>query len=114
GTGKQTRTFVDAADIAKALVLLAECEAAHDAQPVNISSEHTVSIDTLAQTIIALERGFDSTEILHDTTKPDGHSERRADVTRLRDLVGWIPDTPLSETLRTMIKDYRGHHAQTC
>ena len=114
GTGKQTRTFVDAADIAQALVLLAECEAAYDAQPVNISSEHTVSIDVLAQMIIALERGFDSTYILHDLTKPDGHSERRADVTRLRDLVGWIPDTPLAETLQAMIKDYRGRHAATC
>jgi nucleoside-diphosphate-sugar epimerase len=120
GTGKQTRTFVDAADIAKALVLLAECEAAHDAQPVNISSSvessgaiSTISIDELAGKILWL-CGYGYTEIEHDLTKPDGHSERRADVTRLRELVGWIPDTPLIETLDDMIKDYRGCHAQTC
>ena len=117
GTGKQTRTFVDAADIAKALVLLAECEAAHDAQPVNISSEHTVKIYSLADTILRMvspwQYEYGPIVIKQDLSKPDGHSERRADVTRLRELVGWIPDTPLAETLGNMIKDYRGRHAQT-
>lgn len=115
GTGKQTRTFVDAADIAEALVLLAECEAAHDAQPVNVSSENTIRIWRLAEVIMETVSPwgyhYGPVVVKSDPSKPDGHSERRADVTRLRELIGWIPDTPLVETLDNMIKDYRGRHA---
>lgn len=104
GSGKQTRALVDARDIAKALVMLADCPGAHDARPVNIGHEREVSIGELAQTIIDL---CDTDATLEfDRSKPDGYPRRAADTTRLRKLIGWVPDTPLDDTLCDMVQEF--------
>jgi nucleoside-diphosphate-sugar epimerase len=43
-----------------------------------------------------------------DLGKPDGYPRRAADTTRLRKLIGWVPNTQLEVTLAEMIADYRG------
>ena len=104
GTGNQTRALVDAEDIAKALVLLSATEQAYG-QIVNIGHEREVSIRELAETIVRLSgRGV---ELQFDTSKPDGYPRRAADTTLLRELVGWVPDTPLETTLEKMLADYQ-------
>ena len=106
GTGTQSRVLVDARDIARALVDLAETPSAHDAQAVNIGHENEVTIAELARMICQIA-GRPEARIIFDTSKPDGYPRRAADTTRLRGLVGWVPDTPLVETLTEMIADYR-------
>lgn len=108
GTGRQTRVFVDARDIAKALILLKDVPEAHNAQPINIGHEKEVSIAQLVDTIVRLSGKDVGYEF--DTTKPDGHKRRAADCTLLRRLIGWVPDTPLEATIGRMIEDYQGRY----
>lgn len=109
GTGTQSRVLVDARDLARALVDLAACEAAHDARPVNIGHEQEITIGDLALLICHLA-GWENPVVYFDHSKPDGYPRRAADTTRLRELIGWVPSTPLAETLAAMIATYRGAH----
>ena len=125
GTGSQTRVLVDAKDIAKALDMLMDWGINNNPTPewvpiyptsknrgrpgpiiVNIGHNREISIRQLTHEIIALS-GREKAEIIYDVTKPDGYPRRAADTTRLKQLIGWIPDTPLPETLAAMIEDYK-------
>ncbi len=105
-TGNQTRVFVDARELACALIRLAEMPAAHDARPVNIGHEHEISIRELAG-LVAQACDRPKLPILFDDSYPDGHARRAVDNTRLRSLIGWVPDTPLEQTIAEMVEDYR-------
>lgn len=105
GSGKQTRVFVDARDIAKALVMLADCPAAHNAQPINIGHEREVSIAQLVDTIVEVcgkDVGY-----TFDTSRPDGHERRAADTTRLRSLIDWVPNRPLVGSISDMVAEFQ-------
>ena len=110
GTGDQTRALVDARDIAKALELLSATEQAQG-KIVNIGHERDISIRELAETIVRLS-GRD-VELKFDTSKPDGYPRRAADTTLLRELIGWVPDTPLEDTLGRMIAEFERGEAHT-
>lgn len=108
GTGEQTRVLVDAADIAKSMIMLAEV--AYDSPTerpltVNIGHSREVSIKDLAQAIANIAGSDASLEF--DTSKPDGYPRRSADTTLMKSLIGWEPDTPLETTLEKMIQEYR-------
>lgn len=113
GSGNQTRALVDARDIAKALMLLTERllqpETQYEGKPapleiVNIGHRREVSIRELAETILRLSGREAALEF--DTSRPDGYPRRAADTTRLENLIGWVPDTPLEKTLRDMMHEY--------
>lgn len=110
GSGNQTRVFVDARDLAYALVNLAGTEAAQDARPVNIGHQLEISIRDLAL-MIAEACGKPDISIEFDTSYPDGHARRAVDNTRLRDLIGWVPDRPLEETIADMVAEFRAGRA---
>lgn len=106
GSGRQTRSLVDARDIAKALVMLSEFRRpSKEPIVVNIGHEREVSIKELAETILDLS-GKEA-ELCFDTSKPDGYARRAADTTRLKKIIGWVPDTPLETTILAMIEEYR-------
>ena len=104
GTGKQSRVFVDAADIAKALTLLAECPDAHNAEPVNIGHDREITIADLARKII--EYSGKTPELAFDLSKPDGYPRRAASTHRLKALIGWVPDTWLDSTISEMMEEW--------
>lgn len=106
GSGRQTRVFVNARQIAAALVALAETPAAHDARPVNIGHDREISIADLAYAV-AKACGQDDLRIVFDTSYPDGHARRAVDNGRLRSLLGWVPDMPLEDSIAEMVEDYR-------
>ena len=109
GTGKQTRALVDARDIAEALARLTEA-VRHGDLPLprmltlNIGHQREVSIRELAETIVRLSGK--SPELVFDVTKPDGYARRAADTTLLNNLIGWVPDRPLEETLGDMVAEF--------
>jgi GDP-L-fucose synthase len=105
GSGKQTRVFVDAIDLAVALVSLAETPAAWDAQPVNIGHKREVSIAEVAR-LVAKACGKPDLAIEFDTSHPDGHARRAVDNSRLQELVGWVPAYPLEESIEDMVAEY--------
>lgn len=98
GTGKPTRDFVYAGDVARTIPwFLAHYDSS---EPVNISSGTRVTIRELAETI------RETTEfpgaIEWDTSKPDGQMDKIFDVSRLRSL-GLSCDTPLREGLKRTV-----------
>ena len=104
GSGQQSRVFVDARDVAKALVKLSETREAHDAQPINIGHDREVTIAQLTEVIVKAcgkDVGY-----VFDTSKPDGHKRRLPDVSRLKGLIGWVPDTPLETTIADMVQEF--------
>lgn len=109
GSGLQSRALVDARDIANALVMLAENDKAHDARAINIGHEREVTMNTLASMIMNM--CGKSADIVNDRSMPDGYPRRAADTTRLRSLIHWLPDTPIEDTLRDMIAEFRAGRA---
>lgn len=107
GSGKPTRDFVYAEDVANTLPYF--IESYDSAEPVNISSGDSTEIRELAETIADLVR-FQGT-IRWDTEKPDGQMIKIFDTRRLGDL-GLSCTTPLREGLSRTIswfgKNYAG------
>jgi nucleoside-diphosphate-sugar epimerase len=113
GSGTQTRALVDARDIAKALVMLADKVRAvprwnwREALVVNIGHKRECTIRELARTIIRLSGVEPKPDLQFATGKPDGYARRAADTKLLEEVIGWVPDTPMEDTLRDMIAEYR-------
>lgn len=95
GTGKPTRDFVYAGDVASTIPWFLKNYNSSD--PVNISAGRRISIKELAETIKKVT-GFRG-KIVWDTSKPDGQMDKIFDVTRLNDL-GLSCGTTLEEGLR--------------
>lgn len=102
GSGNQTRAFLHARDVAKAMTLVAEKATSYD--PINIGHESEVSIRCLAELI--LEITGSKAELKFDTLKPDGYPRRAADSTFLRQVIGWVPKTPLADGIKEMVEEY--------
>ena len=102
GSGNQTRAFLHARDAAKGMKLITE--KATTAEPINIGHDDEVSIRRLTEMI--LEATGRKPEVVFDTSRPDGYPRRGADASRLREVTGWVPDTPLAQGIAEMIAEY--------
>ncbi len=105
GTGSPKREFLYVDDLADACVYLMR----HYPGPghVNVGTGEEVSIRELAElirTIVAPE-----TEVVWDTSKPDGTPRKLLDVTRLHRL-GWRHQTTLEEGLRATYDWFATHY----
>ncbi|MBL8178558.1 MAG: NAD-dependent epimerase/dehydratase family protein [Bryobacterales bacterium] len=98
GTGRATRDFVYAGDVAALFPFF--LEEYDSTAPVNISSGSTTSIRELTETIRELT-GF-AGEIAWDASKPDGQLEKIFDVTRMKAL-GLSCPTSLRDGLKKTI-----------
>ena len=106
GTGRPTRDFVYAGDVAQLLPFFLD---KYDSdEPVNLSSGTTTAIRELVETIKELT-GFPG-EIRWDATKPDGQMEKIFDVTRMHGL-GLRCDTPLRTGLERTIQWLNANYA---
>jgi GDP-L-fucose synthase len=94
GTGRPTRDFVYAGDVAAAVPWFIQNY--DSSEPVNISAGRRISIRELAETV-KKATGFTG-EIVWDTTKPDGQIDKIFDVERLNAL-GLFCNTTLEEGL---------------
>lgn len=116
GSGQQTRALVDAKDIAKALVMLEDCRKAHG-QIVNIGHAREISMLDLAKLIVDMAYGMgyisSKPEIVCDVARPDGYPRRAADTTKLKRLIGWVPDTRLEVSIQCMLQDYMTRYGQS-
>jgi len=110
GSGNQTRTLMDARDIAETLVRLAEQPKAHDAQPVNLGWGDPISIADLAYLILKLS-GMDRKKLWFNRGQPDGHKVREFCNSRLIDLIGPPPCRPVADTLADMIAEFQAGEA---
>lgn len=106
GSGNQTRAFVHALDVARGMMLLTEKYPAAD--PVNIGHDEEISIRELVMLILRLTGK--KSNVVFDTSRPDGYPRRAADVTKLRTVTGgFVPSIPLDEGIAQTIEWYRIH-----
>jgi dTDP-glucose 4,6-dehydratase len=99
GAGDQTRSFCYVDDLIRGIVALAESDA-HS--PVNIGNPDEFTLLELAKTVIEVTDS--RSEIVHEALPVDDPQQRRPDIGRARDLLGWEPQVQLRDGLRQTIE----------
>jgi dTDP-glucose 4,6-dehydratase len=100
GDGSQTRSLCYVDDLIRGLYLLAMSE---EHLPVNIGNpDHEVTMLELAQTCVRVAGS--SSEIVFEALPMDDPRERRPDITRARQILGWEPEVALEEGLRRWLR----------
>ncbi len=107
GSGNQSRSFTHVADVVGAMVALMECPDAIG-QIVNIGSGEEITINELAQKIIASTRSGSTIEhIPYERVYGPGFEdmERRCpDLTKIRGLIGYVPKRNIDDIIRSVIE----------
>jgi dTDP-glucose 4,6-dehydratase len=99
GAGEQTRSFCYVDDLIRGIVALAESDA-H--LPVNIGNPDEFTLLELAKTVIEVTDS--RSEIVFEPLPTDDPQQRRPDIARARDLLGWEPTVELRDGLRMTIE----------
>ncbi len=95
GDGLATRSFCYIDDCVRAVIALMESD--YD-KPINIGTDRLVTIDALADIIIGISGK--KLEKVHLPSMPEGVKGRNADLTLVREVLGWEPVVPLEVGLR--------------
>ncbi len=107
GDGRQTRSFCYIDDCIEGLRRI--MESSH-ALPINLGTEELVTVDELVDAAVAaagkrLGRRY-------DRSKPEGVRGRNSDNARLREVIGWEPETPLREGIAATYRWIASHLTQ--
>ena len=100
GTGNQTRSFCYISDLVDGIIRLMESSSN---EPVNLGNPKEMTINAIAQQIVAMTGS--RSQIIHRPLPIDDPKVRQPDITRARELLGWIPHVAIDEGLRRTI-DY--------
>ena len=101
GDGSQTRDFVHVDDVVQANVLAASVDAVGEA--FNIGTGTATSVETLAETVLEVTGAH--SEIVHTDARPGDIDHSQADISKATELLGYEPETDLSEGLATLDGD---------
>jgi len=103
GEGQQTRSFCYVDDLIEGLIRLMNADALHD--PVNLGNPGEFTIKQLAEEVIKAcgsKSGFTYLPLPADDPR-----QRKPDITRAQNLLGWNPTIPLHEGLRRTVEDFK-------
>jgi UDP-glucose 4-epimerase len=113
GDGQQSRCFCNVEDTVRALVGLAESDAAVG-RVFNVGTTEEVSILELAQRVLAQTGDAGDSGRIAFIPYADAYAagfedmlRRVPDIRRIRETTGWQPQIPLEETLRRVVAHYR-------
>jgi UDP-glucuronate decarboxylase len=96
GDGLQTRSFCYVDDLIDGLIRLMNTSETVTG-PINIGNPTEVTILELASKIIALTGS--RSRIVHRPRPQDDPQQRRPDISKANDVLGWAPQTPLADGL---------------
>jgi dTDP-glucose 4,6-dehydratase len=99
GDGSQTRSFCYVDDLIRGIVALAE-SGVH--VPVNIGNPTEFTLLELAEAVIEVTES--KSEIVHEALPIDDPKQRRPDIGRASEMLGWEPSVQLVEGLRRTIE----------
>jgi UDP-glucuronate decarboxylase len=103
GEGQQTRSFCYVDDLLEGLIRLMNTEDLHE--PVNLGNPGEFTIKQLGEEVIKIvgnDCGFQYLPLPQDDPK-----QRKPDIRRAQELLGWSPTIPLPEGLVKTIEDFR-------
>ena len=96
GDGNQTRSFCYVDDLIDGILRLMD-SADHLTGPINIGNPAEFSIRELAEMVIAITGS--RSKIVSLSLPPDDPRQRKPEITKAHNLLGWTPRTPLKEGL---------------
>ena len=103
GDGKQTRSFCYVDDLIDGLIRLMNSEKSVTG-PINLGNPNEFTMLSLANLIIEITK---SPSLLNYTSLPaDDPKQRRPDISKASDLLGWKPKIELVEGLQKTIKEF--------
>ncbi len=103
GDGSAIRDFIFSRDCARGMMLALENGA--NCTPVNLGSGEGLSIKELVEAVVAC---FDDPPVVEwDADKQSGDSIRLMDMTRAREMIGFVPETPIQEGVRQTVEYYK-------
>ncbi len=102
GDGKQTRSFCYVDDLVDGLVRLMNAEDLHE--PINLGNPVEFTIEELA--VEVARRCGSNADIKREPLPMDDPRQRKPDITRARELLGWQPTITLAEGLERTIADF--------
>ena len=105
GDGSPTREFLFSEDAARGIVMGAQFY--DDGEPVNLGTNHEISIRDLVELICRL-MAFEG-ELVWETDQPNGQPRRCLDTTRAKAAFGFTAQVSLEEGLRRTIEWYGQH-----
>jgi UDP-glucose 4-epimerase len=109
GDGQQSRCFTYVGDVVRSIIALTETESAWG-DVYNVGRQSEITIADLAQRVVELTGS--TSEIVYvpyEQAYTGGFEDMRRrvpDVTKLRNTIGYAPDTPLDEMLRRIIAEH--------
>ncbi len=103
GDGKQTRSFCFVSDLIDGIVRLALSDCS---DPVNIGNPREMTMLEFAEAVRAAAGG--GGKFVFKPLPPSDPKQRRPDITRARERLGWEPKVPLEDGLRQTIAFFRG------
>jgi UDP-glucuronate decarboxylase len=104
GTGSQTRSFCYVDDLIDGLVRLMN-SADSITGPINIGNPVEFTMIELARKVV--EKTGSKAQLEYLDLPPDDPKQRRPDITKARELLGWKPQVPLDEGLERTIAYFR-------
>jgi len=102
GDGTQTRSFCYVDDLVDGILRLMDSNLN---DPVNIGNPHEMTIEAIAQTIIAMTNS--TSRIVYQPLPTDDPKVRQPDITRARAKLGWEPKVPLEQGLVKTIEYFK-------
>ena len=103
GEGDQTRSFCYVDDLVEALVRLMNVDDLHE--PVNLGNPGEFTIKQLAEEVVRI-CGSDS-GVKYMPLPQDDPRQRKPDITRAQELLGWNPTIPLREGLGRTVEFFK-------
>jgi UDP-glucuronate decarboxylase len=100
GDGTQTRAFCYVDDLIEGLVRLMNSKD-EVTGPINLGNPQEFSIATLASTVVELIGS--RSRLVHRPRPEDDPRQRRPDISKAQEVLGWAPRTPLPEGLKKTI-----------
>jgi dTDP-glucose 4,6-dehydratase len=102
GDGTQTRSLCYVSDLVRGVLAVLE---GGDELPINLGNPQEVTVLELAKTIIRLAGS--NSQIEHRELPVDDPKQRRPDITRAREVLGWQPEVSLEDGLARTLEYFR-------
>jgi UDP-glucuronate decarboxylase len=108
GTGEQTRSFCYVDELVDGLMRLMNAEGRHE--PVNLGNPVEFTIRELADQVSRILGG--EVRVTYRPLPPDDPTQRKPDITRAREWLGWEPRIDLATGLARTVEFFRHRQAR--